>query len=118
MTRQILATIALLLTLDTAGAVRVLEQIERGVELTLGDLSLPTGDNGAISFSECPRCGVSTHRLTDATVYEFNGQTLAWPEFLRIVGEVRQRSDGNDSTIAAVFLDIASGRVTRIEVRE
>ena len=46
-------------------ALRVIEQVERAVELTLGELTLPAAEGGTVSFSECPTCGVSTHRLTD-----------------------------------------------------
>ena len=118
MTRQILVTIALLLTLDTAGAVRVIEQVERPVELVLGDITLPSADGGNISFSECPTCGISTHRLTDATVYKVNRQPVAFADFLRLVAEIRTKPNGNTSTFAGVFLDIASGRITRVEVLE
>ena len=118
MTRQILVTIALLLTLDTAGAVRVIEQVEHPVELVLSELTLPAADGGNISFRECPTCGISTHRLTTATVYKVNRQTVAFADFLRLVAEIRQKPDGNTRSFAGVFLDIASGRVTRVEVLE
>lgn len=117
MTRQILATLVLLLALDTAGAVRVIEQVERPVELSLGDITFSAG-GGTISFSECAACGLSTHRLTDSTVYELNDRALPLAEFLRVIEEIRDRPDGDEKTFAAVFLDLASGRVTRVEVRE
>ena len=117
MTRQILATLVLLLALDTAGAVRVIEQVERPVELTLAEITFAAGGR-TISFSECARCGVSTHRLLDSTVYELNDRALPLAELLRVVDEIRERRDGADTAIAVVFLDIASGRVTRVEVRE
>jgi hypothetical protein len=116
MTRQILATIALLLLIETAGAVRVIEQIERPVELTLGDITFSAG-GGTISFSECATCGLSTHRLTDSTVYEVNARALPLAEFLGVIEEIRDRPNGDARTVAAVFLDLASGRVTRVEVR-
>lgn len=116
MTRQILAALALMLVIDTAAAVRVLEQIERPVELTLGDLRFSAG-GGTISFSECATCGLSTHLLTDSTVYEVNGRALPLVDFLRIIDEIRDRPNGDDATMAAVFLDIATGRVARVAVR-
>ncbi len=118
MIRQTLVTIALLLTLDTASALRVIEQVERPVELVLGDLTLPAAEGGNISFSECPTCSISTHRLTAATVYKVNRQTVPFADFLRLVAEIRQKQDGNTRTFAGVFLDIASGRITRVEVLE
>ena len=118
MTRQILIAIAALLVLDTASATRVIEQTESSVELTLGDLNLPTISGEMISFSACPTCSVSTHRLTDTTVFKVNGNQVPFAEFLRIAAEISDRSSGADNTFAGVFLDVASGRVTRIEIRE
>jgi hypothetical protein len=118
MTHKIVIAIALLLAVDTASALRVLELVERAVELTLADLTLPSAGGTTISFSECARCGVSTHRLTDATVYQANGQTLALVDFLRVADEIGDRQRGAERASAAVFLDIATGRVTRIELRE
>jgi len=118
MIRKILATIALVLTLDTAGAARVLEQPERPVELSLGELTLPSGDGGNLSFKACPQCGLSSHRTTSETVYRVNGQTLLFAEFVRAVEMIRDQPNGNDKAIAGVFLDVASGRVTRVEVLE
>jgi hypothetical protein len=118
MTRKIWITVALLMSFNTAGAVRVLEQVERAVELTLGELTLPNDNGGTINFKECAKCPVSTHRVTNATVYRANGQTLALVDFQRLVADIRQRPKANDTTIAAVFLDIASGRVTRVQIRE
>lgn len=118
MIRKILVTIALVLTLDTAGAARVLEQPERPVELALGDLTLPAGDSGNLSFKACPQCGISSHRVTSETVYRVNGQTLPFVEFARAVEMIRDKPNGDDKTFAGVFLDVASGRVTRVEVRE
>ena len=116
MTRQILATFALMLLIDTAAAVRVIEQVERPVELTLGGITISSGSS-TISFRECPTCGLSTHRLQDSTVYEVNDHVLPLVEFLRVIEEIRDRPEGDDKILAAVFLDLASGRITRVEVR-
>jgi hypothetical protein len=118
MTRKILIAVALLATLDTANAVRVLELVERAVELSLADLTLPAPGGSTVSFAECPRCSISTHRLTDETTYVANGQTLPLVDFLRVAAEIRERPSGAESAAAAVFLDIATGRVTRIQLRE
>jgi hypothetical protein len=116
MTRKILLAITLLFALDTASALRVLELVERAVELRLDELTLPSDSGGTVSFSECPTCGISTHRLTDSTVYRANGQTLPLAEFLLAAAEIDEGPDG-DTAVATVYLDIATGRVTRIEVR-
>ena len=117
MTRQLLATFALLLWIDSASAVRVIEQIERPVELTLDELNFSAGGS-VVSFSECATCGSSTHRVTDSTVYKVNGRTLPLADFLSVIGEIRQRPGADGKTFAVVFLDLESGRVTRLEIRE
>ena len=118
MTRQLLIVIAALLALDTANATRVLDQVENGFELTLSDLNLPSQGGQTISFSACPRCGIDTRRLMDTTVFKVNGHEVPLEEFLRIAAQIRERPTDAARTFAGVFLDIASGRVTRIELRE
>jgi hypothetical protein len=117
MTRKIFFAIALLLAFGTANAVRVLALVERAVELSFSELRLPSDAGATISFSECPQCGISTHRLLDSTVYRANGQLLPFNEFLRVAEEIRQGPDAAGAA-ATVYLDIATGRVTRIEVRQ
>jgi hypothetical protein len=36
---------------------------------------------------------------------------------LRVIDEIRDRPNGDDATMAAVFLDVATGRVARVAVR-
>jgi len=118
MTRKALLAAALLLTFNTAGAVRVLEQVERPIELTLADLTLPAADGGTISFRECGACNLSTHRLLSSTEYRVNGQLVAIVDFLRIAEEIGDKPNGAENAMAVIFLDLATGRITRIEVRE
>jgi hypothetical protein len=117
MTRQALLAAALLLAFNTAGAVRVLEQVERPIELTLADLTLPA-EGGTISFRECGGCSLSTHRLLDTTEYRANGQTVALADFLRIAEEIGDKPKGAEKAMAVIFLDVATARITRIELRE
>jgi hypothetical protein len=114
MARKLLVTLAFLLLANSAAALRVIEQVERPVELTLAQLTLPPPGGTTVSFSECPTCSTSTHRLADSTVYKVNGETMALPEFLLAADEIRNA----DSAVAVVFLDLATERITRIEVRE
>jgi hypothetical protein len=96
----------------------VLEQVERPLELTLADLTLPVADGGTISFRECPACSLSTHRLMASTEYRVNGQTVPVADFLRIAGEIGDKPNGAEKAMAVVFLDLETGRITRFEVRE
>jgi len=118
MTRKALIAAALLLAFNTAEAVRVLEQVERPIELTLADLTLPAADGGTISFRECGACALSTHRLLSSTEYRVNGQTVAAVDFLRIAEEIGDKPNGAEKAMAVIFLDLETGRITRIEVRE
>ena len=114
MARKLIVTLAFLLLANSAAALRVIEQVERPVELTLVQLTLPPASGTTVSFSECPTCSTSTHRLSDATVFKVNGQILALPEFLLAANEISNA----ESAVAIVFLDLATERITRIEVRE
>lgn len=118
MIRKTLIAAALLLAVDTAGAVRVIEQVERAVELTLADLDLPATGGTTVSFRECGTCVISTHQLTDSTVFEANGQTVPLIDFLQIADEIGAKPNGERRAVATVFFDIATGRLTRIELRE
>lgn len=117
MTSRILLSLACLLTLDTAGAVRVIEQVERAIELTLAELNLPDEAGGTISFRECDTCGISTHRLTEGTLFTVDGQSVDAASFLQAATELRERADGAARSLATVYLDLDSGRVTRIQLR-
>jgi hypothetical protein len=118
MIRKTLFALALLLSVHTASALRVIEQVERAVELTLADLDLPAQGGSTISFKECETCGISTHRLLDTTVFRANGQIVALVDFLRIADEISDKPNGEKNAIAVVFLDLATERITRIELRE
>ena len=100
--------LALLLSLTAPAGARTVIELERGVELILANVNLPTADGGTVSFKTCADCPYRTHRTMDATVYEANGRQLPLAEFLRVAGGAE-----NDSVVA-VFLDIASERVTRV----
>jgi hypothetical protein len=107
-----------LAAVDTASALRVIEQVERAVELTLADLNLPAQGGSTISFSECETCSVSTHRVMDTTVFRANGQIVPFVDFLRIADEIAGKPNGKTNAVAVVFLDLATERITRIELRE
>jgi hypothetical protein len=115
---RFVVTIALLLTFNTAGAARVLEMLERAVELTLLGVTLPTDIGGTISFKSCGGCTYSTHRTTDATTFEVNGQAIAFSEFLGVVREIHDvPGTAEDEALLTVYLDIATDRVTRVALR-
>ena len=100
--------LALLLSLTAPAGARTVIELERGVELLLANVKLPTADGGTVSFKTCGDCAYRTYRTMDATAYQANGRALTLPEFLRVVEAAE-----NDAVVA-VFLDIASERVTRV----
>ena len=105
--------VALLLSLTAPAGARTVIELERGFELTLPGVKLPTADSGTVSFKTCADCAYRTHRTMAATVYESNGRSLPLPEFLRVVDDIERAGKASDAVVA-VFLDIASERVTRV----
>ncbi len=118
MIRKALITLALLSIVGPAAATRVIEQIERAVELTLAELTLPKSAGTTISFRECPGCSLNTHQLTDTTELRANGQLVTLADFLRVAAEIDDKPNGSASAMAVVFLHMKTGRITRIELRE
>lgn len=114
---RILVAAALLGLINTAGAVRVLEQAERSAELTLSQITLPIDSNGTLSFKSCADCRTSSHRVTAVTKYLLDGREIPLEDFLQAIGEIRKSRTANEATIAAVYLDLATERVTRVSVR-
>jgi len=115
--RTILLAATLFGLAHTAGAARVLEQVERAVELRLSQLTLPGGTDGTLSFRTCADCRVGSHRVSATTKYLLDGSEVPLEDFRRAIEEIRKSRAANESTIAAVFLDLATERVTRVSVR-
>lgn len=113
-----LVALALVLGFDTAGAVRIVEQVERAVELTLDQLTLPSEGGSTVSFRECDACPVKTHVLPVTAVYTANQHIVGLADLLRIARGIGSKPNGAKRAMAVVFLDIATERITRIEVRE
>jgi hypothetical protein len=111
---KILATFALLALFGTAHAARVLEQPEQGYELSLEQLTLPSSAGGGVTMKRCDECSYSTHILTSATQYYVNGQILPFDEFKQIADELRGNRRALETTLAGLFIDVETGRVTRL----
>jgi hypothetical protein len=117
MAHRILATMALLATLNTAHATRVLEQPERPYELSLSQLTLPSSTNGGVTVKPCEDCTYSTHVLTDTTLFVVNRQSVSFADFRLIAEELRANQSAEQSTFVGLFVDVETGRVTRITLR-
>lgn len=111
---RIFATFALLAVLGTAHATRVLEQPERPYELQLSQLTLPSTASGGLAIKACDECAYTTHVLSARTEYFVNRQKVAFEDFSRIAGEVRANRRALDTAVAGVYVDVDTGRVTRV----
>jgi hypothetical protein len=114
---KFLTAVALLCVFTTAGAVRVLEQAEKPVELALSDLTLPTDNVGNLVFKECNTCRTKTHRVTAATKYFLNRRELALTDIRLAVEELRASRNAAAAINVAVFLDLNTEQVTRVSIQ-
>jgi hypothetical protein len=97
-------------------AARPLVPVERGLELPLQDITLPVASDSAVQFRICATCSLETHSVTRDTEYLFNHRKLALADFLAAVKELRERPSMLGRTLAGVYLDLETERVTRIAV--
>jgi hypothetical protein len=111
---RILATFALFAMFGSAHAARVLEQPEQGYELSLEQLTLPSSAAGGVTMKRCDDCPYSTHISTSATQFYVNGRILPFDEFKRIADELRADRRAMETTVAGLFIDVETGRVTRV----
>jgi hypothetical protein len=103
--------------LDTASAVRVLEQLEDPAELGLSQITLPTSDTGTLSYRACDACRLTSLRVDTTTKYLVNDSELPLADFVRVAEEIRAVRGAAERTLVVVFSDIETGRVTRVSLR-
>jgi hypothetical protein len=111
---KIFAALAVLGTFGTAHAARMLEQPEEGYELMLEQLTLPSSASGGVTMKSCAECAYSTHLLTSTTQYFVNGRALPFDEFKQIADELRADRIARETALTCLFLDVDTGRVTRV----
>ena len=105
--------VALLLSLAAPAGARTIVELERAFVMTLPGVKLPAAEVGTVSFKTCADCAYRTHRTMATTVYEANGRSLPLSEFLLVVDDI-EHAGKQDDAVVAVFLDIATERVTRV----
>ena len=113
---RVLITIVLLTSFSGGAAGQTLELIERATELTLDEVALPKALGRTVNFKDCQSCAITAHPTTNATVFVANGQTLSLADFLVLADQI-QTNDKDESTLVTVYLDIATGAVTRVAIR-
>lgn len=116
MIRRTLAAFALLTMCVAANATRVMEQPERPYELSLTQITLPSSATGGLTIKACEDCAYNTHLLTSATLFYVNNRPLSYAEFREIADEIR--GSRRENALVGVFVDVASGRVTRVKLRD
>ena len=117
MTIRILALLALLGFMSSASAFRVLGQPERPFELALSQLTLPKDTAGSVTVRECDTCRTSTRRFVDGAKFVVDGREVRYDDLLLIVKDLRGNSKTNDATVANVYIDIATEKITRVAIR-
>jgi hypothetical protein len=117
MIRQIVTMLPLLLAFSAADALRVIEQPERPYELSLAQVTLPSTTTGGLTVKPCEDCAYSTHVLTATTEFYVNNQIVPFVEFTRVAEELRALRSTSEATFVGVYVDIESGRVTRVKLR-
>lgn len=100
----------------SAQALRVLEPVERSVELALRELTLPAAGRRAVLYRPCATCPLEAHTVNDKTTYLFNDRVLPLAEFLAAVEQVRQRPAEEARAVAFVYYDIRTEDVNRVRV--
>ena len=65
-------------------------------------------------MKRCDECTYSTHVLTSSTQYFVNGQALPFDEFKQIADEVRSDRVARETALACLYINIDTGRVTRV----
>ena len=115
MKTQVVATLVLLGFLNSAGAVRVLKEVERPFEISVSQLSLPRDTGGSLTVRSCDTCRVGSYRLQNTSIFVLDGRTVAYADFAKAVDDLRTSTAGN-ATVISVFIDRDSELVTRVSV--
>lgn len=108
--RQLLILTILGLSFAAAADFRTVMEV---YEVDLIYLRLPGTASGTLAFSECADCNTRTIRVSPATRYVVNGQTVALADFRKVVAGITDRRN----TIVDVFHDLESDAVTTVRVK-
>ena len=84
----------------------------RTYEVLVGEVRLPSVDNGTITVRECAKCNYETHQVTPRTTYALNGKNMSLEDFRELIETLRRegkhvvnvRRDIQTDTITQVFI--------------
>jgi hypothetical protein len=116
MTLRILIAAALIGFMNTAGALRVIEQVERPFEATVAQLALPGAATGTLTFRPCADCTFESHRMDVTTRFLVNRHEVPYADFVRAFKAAKGSEATAQATMANVYVDLATGRVTRLSL--
>jgi len=63
--------------------------VSQAYEVALSDFTAPATENGGASFKACDSCARQLVRVTAATRYSINGNTVRFADFRRVVTDAR-----------------------------
>lgn len=83
---------AVLLSLALAAGAQS-KPITEAYEVGMDDVRLPSSETGMIAFRKCSECKFESLRVTEETVYEFNGERMSLKDFRLAVNGVDRALD-------------------------
>jgi hypothetical protein len=115
MLRTILVILVLSLgSVGSAWALKIVGQPENAVELTLANVTLPTGVTGAVQFRTCEDCKAQSLPVSSNTKYLVNNREVRREDFLLAGEGIRGQRGAAATTFVGVYYDVASQHVNRI----
>lgn len=108
--RAILFALAMCLSLPAAANFEI---VSKAHEVSLADLRLPGSTAGTLTFKPCRDCDYQTVRVTAATQYEVNKQSVTLEAFRNQLASIRNRRE----TIVTVLHHLESDTVKAVRVR-
>lgn len=102
---------ALLLSLALPAAAQF-RTISEAYEVALSDIRLPQRSAGTIAYKKCADCAYETKRVDTSTVWEINGQSMAYEKFRSKTAGLKNR----DAIAVQVLHHLESDRVIKVWV--
>lgn len=89
------------------------EIVSKAHEVSLADLRLPGSTAGTLTFKPCRDCDYQTVRVTAATRYEVNSQSIGLEAFRSQLGSITER---REKTVT-VLQHLESNTIKAVRVR-
>ncbi len=99
-----------------AGAVRVLEILERSYELRLSRVTLPESTNGSVGYSRCATCVREYKAVGAETLYFVDGEPVTLAQMRQHAARITRSSGSGELTLVVVHFDPSTEIATRIRI--